>query len=88
MLSRRRNIWAQQWRFFTELILEHSEASLNNANEDLRKGNKDVEISGCRFRKFGKGLSDCNGANSGDLQHRDITQNDFLKIYCSQSLYM
>ena len=44
------------------------------------KGNKDVEISGCRFRKFGKGLSDCNGANSGDLQHRDITQNAFLKI--------
>jgi hypothetical protein len=31
------------------------------------KGNKDVEIFGCRFRKFGKGLSDYNCANSRDL---------------------
>jgi hypothetical protein len=31
------------------------------------KESKDVEIFGCRFRKFGKGLSDYNCANSRDL---------------------
>jgi hypothetical protein len=44
------------------------------------KESKDVEIFGCRFRKFGKGLSDYNCANSRYLYHRDITQNAFLKI--------